>query len=269
MMAHTRERLARGRRWGRKRFSPEKDALTALVPVRSGLPELERCLQEVGHDVRNNPHLRFDSLQIPHFLSWVLLPGERDASGREGPPRLLFEANFQGPTEAFLEELYQKAGEALKGTFYKDCGLSPAADAGPFTEFFRAHAVRPALLFQSYPGLSVRMIGNDDAVRRFLHQTLAAPPPPGSALPVEPGGSEDERIDSLVLECQQRVRQAVREQCNQAEPLLDFSVSPQSRFARLKRGRLMKWIRNLPILPIAGVAFLLLAYEVLRTAVVD
>jgi hypothetical protein len=270
-MAHTRERLARGRRWVRKRFSPEQDALTAIVPVRSGLPELERCLQEVGRDVRNNPHLRFDSLRIPHFLSWVLLPGERDVSGREGPPRLLFEANFHGPTEAFLEELYRKAGAALKGTFYKHCGLSPGADAGHFTEFFRAHAVRPALLFQSYPGLSVQMIDNDDAVRRFLHQKLAAQPPVGSVLALGAGGSEDERIDSLVLECQQCVRQAVREQEQgiQARPLLDFSVSPQSRFAGLKRRRLMKWIRNLPILPIAGVAFLLLAYEVLRTAVVD
>lgn len=268
MLAQTREHLSLPRRWGWRRFARTKDALTAIVPVPSGLDGLKQCLQEVGGNIQNNPHIRFDRLQSPHFLSWVLIPGERDEEGREGPPRLLFEANFHGPTGEFLEELYRTAGDALKRTLYKDCGLAPGAQARHFSEFFRAHAVKPALLFQSYPGLSARMIVNDDEVHRFLHQVLAAP---SAGAPLELGteGSEDERIDRLVMECQRRVREAVRAQDPQAPRQLDFTVAPRSWFARARHGTLIKVIRNLPILPVGVVALLLLTYEVLRTAVVD
>ena len=252
---------------GRKRFVRTRDALTAIVPVNSdALRELEQRLGELGAPIKKQPRgFHFDRLRMPHFLSWVLLPGTRDEEDLEGPPRLLFEANFHGEAEAFLDELHRAMGQALTDKFYRHCGLSEQADLPVFKEFFRAQAVKPALLFQSYPGLSPRMIENDDKVRQYLHEKLAKDPPRIRAM-----GSEDERIDSLVMECQQRVLRAVQERGgSKAGHPLDFSVAPPGRFARIKDTPLMKYVRNVPILPVAFVALVLLAHEVVRTAMVD
>jgi hypothetical protein len=273
MMIARQEAVPRvGPRSDRRRFFRTQDALTAIVPIQCEPEEreaLERLLEAVGDDVRHNRHLRFDALQLPHFLSWSFLPGTCDEVGRVGPPRLVFEANYCGPTEAFLEELYQVLGRPLWQHIYQRCGSRAWDGAQAFKDYFRDHAWKPALFYRSYPGLTARTIANDTAVHWFLHECLTREPlpePPGELLD---GRSEDARIDLLVTECQRRVEQAIQARKQQALPPLEFGADRVSKLERLKKRRVFRWLMVIPILPVAGVALALLAYEVLRTAVLD
>lgn len=267
-------RMPSGWRWGRRRrFVRTQDALTAIVPLDFG-PEpeadLKQFLQQIGGEhVRSNPHIQFDRLGMPHFLSWVLIPGSKDEAEREGPPRLVFEANYQGPTGQFLDELHHVAGPVLKTHIYKHCGSPDWPDAYAFKDFFCRHALKPELLFQGYPGLTSRMIDNDDEVHWHLYRSLVSDPVLRNAPSDGGGDSEDERIDRMVRDCHERIQWAIRDQwCKDRYPL-DFQAEPEKWFERGWAGTLVKYLRNLPVLPVLVVALLSLTYQVLLTALAD
>jgi hypothetical protein len=274
MKAHRRGHVPREWPWSRrKRFARTRDALTVIVPVQGEKKEdeeaLKKLLGEVGDDVQHNPHLRFDGLGMPHFLSWSFLPGERDERGAEGPPRLVFEANFHGLTEQFLEEFYLKLGETLKEQIYRRCGSRTWSDQEGFKDFFLDSARKTELLFESYRGLSASKIDNDDKVHWFFHKLLARDRTLGAEQGTPEEGSEDDRIERLVQASHRRAQEAIQAPGGEGRHLLDFSADQESRFERLKKRRAVRIALFVPILPVVGMVLGLLAYEVLRTALSD
>jgi hypothetical protein len=71
-----------------------QSAFTILAPVTAGAVEdLESLLDEIGNDIRGNPHLRFGALEGLHYASlFVFVDGARDAC-------LVFEGNVDGRTD--------------------------------------------------------------------------------------------------------------------------------------------------------------------------
>jgi hypothetical protein len=103
-----------------------QSAFTILAPITAGeLGDLERLLNEIGNDIRGNPHLRFGALEGLHYASlFVFADGAGDAC-------LVFEGNVDGRADAFLGSLVDQAGDAV-GTIFRHCAgyPSPGGTAG-------------------------------------------------------------------------------------------------------------------------------------------
>ena len=80
--------------------------VSRIIPA--NLPALENLLTGIGDDIEKYPDLPLASLSALHFCSWSLCGGAES-------PRLIFEANFDGPEADFLDQLTQSGNAALSG----------------------------------------------------------------------------------------------------------------------------------------------------------
>lgn len=85
-------------------------ALTAVAKIRADrVDALDRLLTEIGDDIRNNPHIRFERLTTVHFMRWVILRRQDGLSA----DYLVLESNYDGSLDAHLADLSHAAGDAL------------------------------------------------------------------------------------------------------------------------------------------------------------
>src|SRR5882762_637050 len=114
--------------------------LTFVTPVDlHKVDELRALLNEIGKDIPGNRHIPFTSFQLLHFASLVL----HEDSGYG--TLLVFESNFDGPLDGYLDELYDRAAEALH-RLYQCCGdysAKSAADRTQILTYLRAHVHKP------------------------------------------------------------------------------------------------------------------------------
>ncbi|WP_407743017.1 hypothetical protein [Hyalangium sp.] len=261
--------------------SGKREALTVIVPIDADPPgrkeQLETVLKQLGNDIRNNSLMDFSALEGVHFLSWSILPGVRDECGREGPARLSFEANFDGPREEFLEQLIRKAGEPLKEELYRYCGLSRDADVVRFKDFLLEHAVEAALPYNSYAGLSASKIQNDAQVHREFHQlvTQAYRTRPMPLAPVQ--GLEDDLLNREVDVCFASIQRKL-EAAATGDGLaglgvssggtspLEYDAEPDTWRTRLEHSGPVRFLRSLHAAPAILMGGALLAHEALSAA---
>ncbi|PTL82789.1 hypothetical protein DAT35_18665 [Vitiosangium sp. GDMCC 1.1324] len=240
----------------------------------------------MGTDIRGNPHIAFDKLEMTHFLSWSLIPGTRDELGREGAARLAFEGNFEGSTNAFLNELYEQAGGTLKEKIYRHCGLPPRSDVEGFKEFLLAHAVKAALPYEGYSGLSACKIQNDARVRRRFLQLFREAPATRPVLSTiaRAQGSEAVRLNQEIEDCyaiiSRELQEAARNQgvarnppgvsgvesAAKDEPPLEFDAEPEPWRLRLRKWGPVRLLLSSLAFPALGVGALLLGHEVLSAS---
>jgi hypothetical protein len=143
--------------------------LTFITRVEPGrLHELNRLLNEIGEDVMHNPHLPFTSLKLLHFASLVL---HQDPSYGS---YLVFENNFDGPLDDYLEDLYRHAAEALHRIYSccEDFPASNAADRAQILSYLRSHVVRPNAYHIGNPGRPVERIRREDNLRDNIEDFL-------------------------------------------------------------------------------------------------
>lgn len=249
-------------------LSGKREALTIIVPIDADPPgrkeKLEAVLKEMGNDIRNNPLIPFGALEGVHFLSWSILPGVRDECGREGPARLAFEANFDGPREDFLAQLIARAGAPLKEQLYRYCGLSRDADAVRFRDFLLAHAVEAALPYNSYAGLSSSKIQNDAQLHREFHRlaTQAQRIRPPAIAPVQ--GLEDELVNREVDACFASIQRRLDEAAGGTP--LECDAEPETWRTRLLHWRPVRFLRSVHAAPAILMGGVLLAHEALSAA---
>ena len=100
-----------------------QSAFTILTPVDSEqVGDLVRLLNEIGDDIDENPHLRFDDLHDLHYASFFVVEDDADH------PFLVFEGNVDGSPNAFLEQLLGTVGGAVDN-ISRHCAGYPAAGA--------------------------------------------------------------------------------------------------------------------------------------------
>jgi hypothetical protein len=145
--------------------------LTFITKVEpSKVEELREFLRTIAAaaDLAANPHLPFGSLKSLHFASLVI--HEDEAFG----PYLIFENNFDGPLDAYLDELYENAAEGLH-RIYSCCRDYPAgssAERERILSYLRAHAVRPNACHIGNVGRSVERIRREEGLRDNLEDFL-------------------------------------------------------------------------------------------------
>ena len=144
--------------------------LTFLTRVKPDkVAELREFLdKDIACNLLGNLHLPFASLKRLHFASLVL--NEDSNYG----PYLVFENNFDGPLEAYLDELYSHSSAGLH-RIYSHCLDYPAASAADreqILSFLRKHIVRPNAYHIGNVGRSVERVLREDGLRDKLENFL-------------------------------------------------------------------------------------------------
>lgn len=147
----------------------EQNALTALIPILPArLEALEAYLGKIGPHVEKNPDLRFRESQSTHFARFVLLRLP------ERPPRLYFSACYDGPLQAYLDELAQKLSRGLEPIWACCACYSPGAGAtgAGLASFLKPHSLAPDIFLIAFPGLSARRILENAELRERADECL-------------------------------------------------------------------------------------------------
>ncbi len=215
--------------------------LTFITKVKPDkVDELDKLLTEIAADLAGNPYLPFPALKLLHFASLVLHNDLKYGYG----PCLVFENNFDGTLDPYLDQLYQHAAEGLH-RIYGCCVDYPAlsaADRGQMLSYLRAHVVWPNAYHIGNPGRTAERIRQEEALRDKLENvadTLAS----------------FTQSEASPNELQQKIQQAVRD-----DPGLGWVAKVQLRLTWAER-----WIPKLTYWTVIalGVVLLLLFWQVL------
>lgn len=146
--------------------------ISAVQPER--VRELDDLLKELQRDLLQNPNptLPLPTLKQLHFASLLV----HEDKGYE--PILIFENNFDGEVDDFLDDLTGAARDVLH-RIYSHCAGYPAgssADAGLLKKYLRAHLVKPNAYYIGNVGRSVARThqehGLRDTVENFLDKLV-------------------------------------------------------------------------------------------------
>ena len=138
-----------------------------ILPGHEG--QLRQLLETAGQDAANNSLVPFGKLPNVHFARFFILEAARDLDGRPLTPRLVFLANIDGPTEAFVMLLCGMLGEGLD-TIYQHCQDYPGR-AG-LLDFMREHTLPVAAQYVNTIGRTVQQIHQEAALREAIQQFL-------------------------------------------------------------------------------------------------
>lgn len=191
--------------------------ITKVAPGRAA--QLENLLAHIRSNVPDDPRLPFASLKPLHFASLVLFEDE------EYGPYLVFENNFDGPLDAYLDTLLQHAGGGLHEIY--SCCLGYAArgpeDRDGMASYMLAHVVRPAAYHIGNVGRSTDRIGRETVLRERIEVFIDGLVAAGAAH--EPPASLRRRIQQFVLD----------------DPTLSWAASVRPRQTLLER--LAPWVK--------------------------
>ena len=212
--------------------------LTFLTRVKPDkVAELKEFLdKDIAGNLLTNPHVPFPSLTRLHFASLVL-----NSDATYGP-YLVFENNFDGPLEAYLDELYRHSAPGLH-RIYSYCLDYPAAsgpDRQQMLSYLRNHIVRPNAYHIGNFGRSAERTRREDSLRDKLENFL------DDFVRKGPGGQAAGLI-------RQRVQDFVR-----SEPALAWATNPNPRQTAIE------WLKpRLMLALLAVIVFLLLPILIL------
>lgn len=143
--------------------------LTIVSPIeKSKMASLDALLRSIGDDIEGQALIPFGKLTLLHFASWVIFPDDTPA------PTLIFESNFDGEAETFLQQLVKQAQPALE-KIYAHCLDYTAGGGGAATiEYLLAHVVYTDTFYVSCGGFTVTQVREEsmlhDRIEGFLSQ---------------------------------------------------------------------------------------------------
>src|SRR6267378_7831968 len=140
--------------------------VTKVNPDR--VSDLKKLLDSMASDLAHNPHIPFADLKHLHFASLVL--NDDPSYGAD----LVFENNFDGSLDAYLEDLFTHAAAGLHSIYgcCRDYLAASVADKAQILSYLRAHVVRPNAYHIGNVGRSVERTHQEDALRDSLEDFL-------------------------------------------------------------------------------------------------
>jgi hypothetical protein len=147
--------------------------ITTVDPAK--LQALTALLAEIQRDLSGNPHLPFSCLKSLHFGSLTIFKDLGDEHGRKNfDPTLVFEHNFDGTLEPYLEELIDCAAPGLD-RIYSHCLEYPAGglgDRATLRAFLRSRVVHPDAYFIGTVGRTVGRVQEEATLREQIEGYL-------------------------------------------------------------------------------------------------
>jgi hypothetical protein len=142
--------------------------ITEVIPGRAA--ELDALLKHLQQDLLHNPNpaLGFPSLKQLHFASLLV----HEDQGY--PAILIFESNFDGEVQPFLNDLLRLAGPALNQIYGHCAGYVEQAsgDPAPLRNYLRDHLVEPNAYYIGNVGRSVERTLQEDGLRDSAEKFL-------------------------------------------------------------------------------------------------
>ncbi len=140
--------------------------ITKVNPDR--VEDLKTLLDGMGADVEHNPHIPFPDLRLLHFASLVLHDDPSYGT------YFVFENNFDGSLDPYLEDLYAHASEGLHSIYSccRDYRAASAADKAQLLSYLRAHVVHPNAYHIGNVGRSVERTHQEAELRDSLENFL-------------------------------------------------------------------------------------------------
>ena len=153
--------------------------------------DLRKLLDSMGADVEHNPHIPFTDLRLLHFASLVVHDDPSYGA------YFVFENNFDGPLEPYLEDLYAHASEGIHSIYgcCQDYRAASASDKAQILSYLRAHVVYPNAYHIGNVGRSVERTHQEDDLRDSLENFLDDVVSQGN---MESPGSIRQRIQGFV-----------------------------------------------------------------------
>jgi hypothetical protein len=153
-----------------------QNALTIITPInKAEIHTLNAYLLAIGNDIRGNPYIDFKKALSTHFCRWVIIDETADQ------PQLLFNANFDGPVDAYLYGLIDWLGAALDDIWGRCTGYPAGRATDPrrfrekFYDYLVNHAYPIPILFRAYYGRTVQEVRAAMALRDSLDALLTRP----------------------------------------------------------------------------------------------
>jgi hypothetical protein len=143
--------------------------LTFIAKVRPDkIADLRTLLDAMAKDVEGNLSIPFPKLKLLHFASLVLNDDPNFGAN------LVFENNFDGPLDPYLEDLYAHASAGLHDLYSccRDYPAASAADKPAMLSYLRARVVRPNAYHIGNVGRSVERTHQEDDLRDGLEDVL-------------------------------------------------------------------------------------------------
>jgi len=167
--------------------------ITKVQPDQVG--PLTKLLDQIGLDPEQNTYVPFRSLKLLHFASFVL---HQSPETPEYGPYLVFENNFDGELNGYLEDLCAHASAGLHQIYSccLDYTIKSASDSQGIINYLSAHVVRPNAYHIGNTGRSAARIQQEQALRDALEahaDTLVE-------------GGQPSSLDALLTSFQQFVR---------------------------------------------------------------
>jgi hypothetical protein len=158
-------------------------AITVLTPVRRGGPELLSVVFWAGRNVKATLR-KLETLSFIHFARWAVIRRFPDggAGERLGHPYLLFESNFNGTWDQYIDafsEVVPFRMKAIWGTSYGFPGPQPVE---PFKEYIRHNEFVANHYWSAYPGATTTEIvsaGHVESELQRLRERAASLTPDG------------------------------------------------------------------------------------------
>lgn len=149
----------------------KQNGLTILTPIdKAQVTDLDATLRLIGNDVAHQTHIPFGDLTLLHFAGWVMF--EDGAPG----PQLIFEANFDGPPEAFLRQLAERARPGLDEIYRHCVDFSAGGDAAAVQRYLEAHTVNTDTFYVSCGGFTLAQILEEEQLREKIEAFLDSMP---------------------------------------------------------------------------------------------
>lgn len=146
----------------------EQNPLTVVAEIVSGQQaELTALLTRLGGDPAGNNLLPLGKVGSLHFGCFVTLNADPPY-----PPYLVFESNFDGAPESYLDQLTAVGLEGLVAILGHCVGFPENATAGQAKAFLLQHSVPAAAFYVACRGQSVSAIRNAIAVREEIESFL-------------------------------------------------------------------------------------------------
>jgi hypothetical protein len=140
--------------------------ITGVAPAKRST--LEKLLEQIRDNLAGNPYIPFAALTRLHFASFVIVDN-KDEYG----PYLIFENNFDGSLDEYLNELLQHAGEGLH-RIYECCPDYPGGtyEASKLAAFLKTRVVRPSAYHIGNVGRSAERIRQERSLRMRIEDFL-------------------------------------------------------------------------------------------------
>ena len=158
----------------------EPNIITIIASVEDGKIEpLSRHLAETINPDDNGDDRKFPFKSLPnlHFCSFTVIEG---VPGEDLPAYLVFEATFDGPSEAFLWDLVETGRQQLCDVLSHCAGFASHPD--PSNRVIRDYLANRVVLanayFTGFPGRSVARIRFEERLRLFLRKVRQDVPLP-------------------------------------------------------------------------------------------